>query len=144
MDSQSVVEGICDFLEVDFEEEMLRYFQSKEAKKSATLSKSWSKTGEPIQKGNYNKFRTSLHAEEIADVESVCFETMKHFGYKPDYPLQPPKPSLFTQKWLSIKEQQLRLGIEWHSMWEDKNHLLRWKRDFLAGYFAFRRSKLTK
>lgn len=143
-DSEMVIQKICSYIGIDFEEEMLSFFQSKEAKKSANLSKSWEKTGQPIQRNNHNKFRKLLSAEEIADVESICFLTMQKFGYQPEYPKQPSQPSSRRQTWLTLKEYQLRLGIEWNSFREDKNHFLRWRRDILTNYFSLRRQKRSQ
>ncbi len=143
-DSQREIENICNFIDVDFEKGMLSFFQSKEAQKSAKLSKSWEKTGQPIQRNNHNKFRRLLSAEEIADVECICFDTMKEVGYQPDYPKQPSLPSTRRQTWLALKEYKLRMGVEWNSFREDKNHLLRWRRDILVHYFSLRRPKSVK
>ena len=138
-DSENELRRICEFLELDFEESMLTFFRSEEAQKSSNLSKSWEKTGKPIQRNNSNKFRNILDAEEIADIESICFSLMKEFGYEPDYPQQPPQPSKKTLYWLRLKEKSMRMQVEWTSLREDKNHFLRWKRDFLAYYFMLRR-----
>ena len=137
-DSESEIQNICDFIGEDFEDGMLSFFQSKEAQKSAHLSKSWEKTGQPIQKNNSNKYRKLLDAGEIADIECLCHPLMKELGYEPDYPNQPSSPTSNTQKWFQIKEKQMRWGVEWKSFREDKNHFLRWKRDLIATYFSIR------
>ena len=138
LDSEKVINDICRFIGEEFEDSMLSFFQSNEAQKSSHLSKSWEKTGQPIQKNNSNKYRKLLTAGEIADIECLTHSLMKELGYEPDYPKQPSLPTSTTQKWLKIKEQKMRLNVEWKSFREDKNHFLRWKRDLLASYFALR------
>ena len=143
VDSEVVLHQICDFLKLEFTPSLLRFFEQKEAKKSANLSESWGNTARPILKNNHQKFHTELSPKDIATVEKVCQDNMQHFGYAltsdPDTLKQ---LSISRRSRLGIQSQEalMRIQIEWRSLRHDKNHWRRWKRDATAQWFAWQHS----
>ena len=117
---------------------MLRFFENKEAQKSATLSKSWQKTGQSIQRSNTGKYKKNLQPREIELVEAVCFDSMQQYGYQPEHTAIPKLPTSREHLLIQFTERIMRLKVETDSMRKDKNHWIRWKRDLTASYFALR------
>ncbi|XYI01394.1 sulfotransferase family protein [Sorangium sp. So ce1128] len=140
------IERICAFLGETFEPAMLRYFETREARRSASLSMSWRNTDRPIISDNIGKHRDELSAEEVLLVEAVARVPMERLGYACTY-----DPGLLdavrvdvhrlAQFWLH--EQMLRLGVELRSLREDRNVGRRWRRGVLMTYLNLRRGLLA-
>jgi Sulfotransferase family len=79
---QETVERICRFIGVPFEQTMLRFFETREARTSASLAQDWRNTAVPILSNNANKFLSRMPAEDIAIIEAVAGETMEKLNYK--------------------------------------------------------------
>lgn len=78
---KSILENLCDFLDVQFNKNMLEYFNAKE---SITTSKSgamWKNLSHPIIKNNYNKYLKELSGEEIEIFERVAGGKLEELGY---------------------------------------------------------------
>jgi hypothetical protein len=132
------VARVCDFLGEAFEETMLRYFETPEARKSASLSRSWANTGRDILHDNRGKYRKELSADEIRLVEGVAREEMEQLGYAPDFPPSP-APSRLAVCGYHLRNLGSRCLVECGSLLFDRNHWRRWTRDLAAVYFRIRR-----
>jgi len=140
VDPNTSMRQLCDFLGTDYSDEMMKFFEQKEAKKSASLSESWGNTARPIMRNNHQKFKTELSKIEIAMVEQVCQKRMKHFGYaltNNEEQLKNVNITNGTKLSIQVKEQFMRTKIEWRSLNRDKNHWRRWRRDATAKWFAW-------
>jgi hypothetical protein len=130
--------GLCTFLGEEYDERMLHYFETPEASKSASLSRSWENTGKGILSANAGKYRGELSAAEVLAVEGTAREEMVQLGYTPDFPPSAPPSAL------AIARYRL-LGLWWwfrvecNSLLADRNHWLRWGRDLTVLYFRARR-----
>lgn len=80
-DPESVLKKICSFLHVQFNQNMLDYFHSKESLETARGGKMWQNLSQPIMAGNYNKFLKELAPEEIRIFEKVAGDTLEKLGY---------------------------------------------------------------
>jgi hypothetical protein len=123
------VAGICAFLGESYEEQMLRYFETPEARKSAGLSQSWANTSRAILTGNAGKYHSELSRAEVRAVEGAAGEEMARLGYIPDYPTAsapPSRPALLGYRLLDL---WWRLRVECRSLLADRNHWRRWGRD---------------
>ena len=127
--SSEVLNNLCSFLNIAWEDNLLNFFQRKEAQRSSKLSESWAKTGTAIQSNNFNKWKNSLSDKDIAWVESTCFQTMQTFGYTPQANVPPLEPSKKQLRAIQFLEVALRIKIEWTSFRKDSNVFLRWRRD---------------
>lgn len=137
-DPEAAVRSVCAFLDEDFEPAMLRYHEGQHARRGAAMSESWRNTAAPVMRGNTGKWRGKLSDEELAAVEGVCGDQMKHLGYDldTDGTWQPP-PALTALRW-RLSDHRDHLGIEWRSLRKDGNHWRRWGRAALMGYLDLR------
>jgi len=141
---EAQVRAVCRFLGEEYEPAMLEYYQTSSAQKSRGLSASWQNVGQPIQRGNRNKFRQGLSRHEIKIVEGVTGDLMERFGYPLEYPpggedsplFRPSGPRVF---WFTVQEWCWWLAMEWRSLWRDKNYWLHWRRRLFLLRLRFQR-----
>lgn len=137
---EASVREICAFLGEDFEPGMLRFFDTDEARTSASLSESWANTGRPVSQASVEQWRTGLTPRERLIVEHVASAEMARLGYA----TVATPPELADVRigaaerggyWLAEALQKLR--IELRSLRKDKNVGRRWARAWtLAGLRA--------
>ncbi len=77
-DPSAIVSGICDFLEIDFEESMLKL-----EKPTENLGKAREETR--IVTENKEKWRTKMSPELINEIESICITQLKSYKYPTEY-----------------------------------------------------------
>jgi hypothetical protein len=80
-DPESVVHGICEFLEIPFQERMLHYYETDEAQAAAESAEVFENLTSPIMSDNYNKFQKQLPDDEVCLVEKIAGDQLSHFGY---------------------------------------------------------------
>ncbi len=125
---ERVMRGVCAALGEAFEPAMLEYFATGEARRTASLSESWSNVGSAPTADRVGRAATVLSEAEITLVESICADGMSLLGYPPT---RPPSPRTFTapERARFRREQAwMDLGIEWRSFRKDKNVGRRWRR----------------
>ncbi len=139
---EAAIAAVCAFLEEDFEPGMLRFFEGREARKSARLSESWGNTGKPVLTGNTGKYRTRLSPPDILAVEAICAAPMVALGYAPthsDAALAAFSLTAADRVKIQLTEVAMWAGVELRSMRRDRNHFRRWRRDITARLLAVRR-----
>lgn len=73
---------ICEFIDIEFLEDMLNISNSSEAKDISKRSALWkSNQSEPI-KANVDKFRRNLNMDEIELIETLTGDMMDYYGYE--------------------------------------------------------------
>lgn len=77
-----VIKNLCQFLNIDYQESMLVFHESKEASRAASSSKLWENVAQPIMKKNSNKFLKEMDDMEIKIIESIAGNTMDKLGYE--------------------------------------------------------------
>ncbi len=131
---EEAVRRLCSFVDEPFEPAMLRWFEDREARKSADLSESWKNTAAPMQSDRLARYRRDLSPEEIGTVESIAGPTMVRLGYALDGPglpaLSPPGEWLRRFRWRFL-DGLLRLKVELRSLRRDRNARRRWGRSWL-------------
>ncbi|MDD5669424.1 MAG: sulfotransferase [Candidatus Omnitrophica bacterium] len=75
------VQSLCSFLHEPYEENMLNFFSTQEARKSGGLSAAWKNTSSPILKDNCGKFKIELKPREIRLFESIACHELNCFSY---------------------------------------------------------------
>lgn len=78
---------ICIFLEENFEESMLDYYQKEKEKKTISknrLENNHENIYKPIQKDNLEKYKQKLSNKQIALIEKICKKNLKKYNYKLD------------------------------------------------------------
>ena len=135
----STVTRVCDFLGETFEEQILRYFNTAEARKAASLSRSWKNAGGEILGGNSGKYRKELSQAVIRALEGAAGDEMEKLGYVRDFPPSSIPPSLLTVSYYRLLDLCWHFRVECGSLLSDGNHWRRWRRDLAAAYFRVRR-----
>lgn len=132
---------LCAFIDEPFEASMLNYFESKEARRSAALSRSWENTAAPIRTDRVGQYHAGLSREEQQMVEALASPTMLRLGY----PLTFPVDQLSEIRWspgqireFAAQDRAERQNVERRSMREDRNHLRRRRRDVLIRWLRRR------
>jgi Sulfotransferase family len=126
--SEEALSILCQFLGVEFEPNMLRFFETDEAKTSAGLARDWRNTGKPILADNSGRFRKSLSPSEIAIVQFVAGPTMERFGYSLDVQPLRREPSALERLGFRIRNELWRAAAEYRCLREDKIQSRRWLR----------------
>ena len=79
-DPETSIRDLCSFLNIEFNENMMNFHTSKEAKRSAKSSSLWENLSQPIKSNNTEKFMTGLTTDEITIIESICGDVMDTLG----------------------------------------------------------------
>lgn len=145
---EASVRAICDFVGEAFEPDMLRFFETDEARKSASLSESWGNTGRPVSQASVEQWRTGLTPRERLIIEHVARAEMARLGYTPvatAAELDAVRIGLSERAGYGLAEGLQSLRIELRSLRKDKNVWRRWTRAVtLAGLRArLRATSLT-
>ena len=86
-DPGRVTGGICRFLGVDFEPDMLNFYRDDLTRKNASMQQGWYNLGKAIISENKKKYLTGLIREEVMAVEKICYFEMTYLGYQPEFPI---------------------------------------------------------
>lgn len=99
---------ICDFMGLEFEDNMLHYYQSKNVQSNADRITDWNNLGKNVIRNNSRKFEKELGSIQIKTIERICQEIMTISGYEPmiDYPQVEEK--IITKKVLTQGEVEIR------------------------------------
>lgn len=80
-DPESVVKSVCEFLDMEYDERMLYYYETEEAKAASESADVFENLTSPIMSDNYDKFREQLPEEEIKITEKIAGDILDRFGY---------------------------------------------------------------
>lgn len=138
--TEFVVRNICSFLGEPFENAMLQYHNSSEAKKSGSLSISWKNTAQPVIATNKGKFLKNLSEKELLIFEAIAFEELE----KLDYKLISPKEYLeqihdnYQKPKLAYRLAEIFLFFKTGAihLFKDKNSFLRLKKMCFMKYIS--------
>jgi hypothetical protein len=125
---ERVTRAVCVALDEAFEPAMLRFFETEEARRTASLSESWANVGAAVDKGRVGRAREVLSAEEIRQVEAICVAEMAELGYVPSAPVAPLVVSDADRARYRRAAWWMDAGIELRSVRNDKNVWRRWRR----------------
>ncbi|MFH0984455.1 MAG: sulfotransferase [Candidatus Omnitrophota bacterium] len=130
--SRETVAAICSFLGEPFEEGMLRFFDTEEARKSGRLSAAWQNTSSPILKDNFEKYKKELRKDEIELFEAIAGLELSRFSYALTTPPcsseeARAKKTRFKGVYL-IEEMFLMLIVQVRHLFTDRNNFLRFRK----------------
>lgn len=77
-----MMKRLCEFLGMEYREDMLNFYQSDEAQRAATSSDLWGNVNQPIMKANTGKFQTEASDADIRIFESVAGDVLDELGYR--------------------------------------------------------------
>jgi len=76
------LKDLCEFLEIEYNKEMLNYYNSNEAKNTAKVSMLWANVKSPLMRKNSGKYLKAMSKDDQAIVESVAHEVMDTLKYE--------------------------------------------------------------
>jgi len=93
-DSLKKTQEICDFLEINFDENMLNFYKSegeklkdetyqKLSQVSDRITKKYNDMAKPINTSRMNAWKKELSTKEIEQADIICSGTGNYFGYEP-------------------------------------------------------------
>lgn len=131
-DPQGMVKSICAFLGVEYQDSLLNFFETQEAKKSGQLNAAWKNTSRPIMKDNLGKFKAELSNREIDLFEAIAGRELDHFSYELTRPFYESESARargikFKMRYL-LEEIFFMLKAQLRSAIKDKNTPLRFKK----------------
>ena len=89
-DTQRQIETICSHVDIPFDENMLKFYEGREAKTSAEAAVGWANLTKPILSQNTAKYKSELSQREQRQIESIAGVPLKQLGYCLDYPISKP------------------------------------------------------
>lgn len=72
---------LCHFLEIEYKQDMLKYYNSEEAKNTASVSMLWANVKSPLMMNNSKKYLTTMNKEDQKIVESLSYKIMDVLKY---------------------------------------------------------------
>ncbi|MFA7403199.1 MAG: sulfotransferase [Pelobacteraceae bacterium] len=144
VDPAATTRRLCGFLGEAFEEGMLEYHRSSEAKKSGSLSISWENTAKPVMSGNAQKFRRFLTDEEILLFELFACDELLELGYPLTHSLDElkalPVDILQEKAGYKVTELRLKLKAEINHLLKDTNSVARLRKNlYMTSIHTLRR-----
>ncbi len=79
---EQAMRGLCEFLGATYNDSMLDFHESDEAKRAAKSSELWGNVVKPVMADNTNKFLREMSAENIRVFELVAGDVLDALGYK--------------------------------------------------------------
>lgn len=79
---EEVLRKICEFIDIEFIDDMLDASSSLEAKEISNRSALWESNQSAPIKANVDKFLKYLSMDEIKLIETITGEMMEHYGYE--------------------------------------------------------------
>ncbi len=135
---QEAISSICSFLNEPYQEEMLTFFNTEEAKKSGNLSAAWKNTSSPIIRDNFGKFKTELRDDEIDLFEAIASQELDFFSYpltRPFYLSEMVRARGIRFKMAYIVEEVfLMIMVQIKHLFTDKNNFLRFRKFLFLRY----------
>lgn len=80
--TEQTLQGLCQFLNVEYHPSMMDFHDSTEAKSTASSSSLWSNVTKPIMNTNTKKFLTQASEEEVKVFELVAGDVLDALGYE--------------------------------------------------------------
>ena len=78
---ESCIQLLCRFLNIDYIDQMMQFYESGSSKAAAAAGEMWKNLEKPIMQNNTNKYLKELTPEEIEIFELVAGDTLQALGY---------------------------------------------------------------
>jgi hypothetical protein len=78
---EAMMMRLCEFLGMEYHEDMLNFHQSTEARRAAESSDLWGNVTRPIMRGNTGKYLTEATEADLRIFESVAGSVLDQLGY---------------------------------------------------------------
>ncbi len=77
-----ILTQLCEQIGIDFQEQMLNYYNSEESKLTANSGEMWKNVAKPIINDNFKKYQKGLTIQEIHLFETIAGQTLLKLGYE--------------------------------------------------------------
>lgn len=77
-----VLQSLCDFIGIPFDESMLSYHQKNDNVKFANKGSQWKNLSKPIMQSNIGNYKNHLSQRNIKSIEIYLGDLLKCFGYQ--------------------------------------------------------------
>jgi hypothetical protein len=106
---REVLEPLCAFLGLPFEEAMLEFHASEQAVRRGATGAARANVARPLMSSNFGKYRTQLSRRKIRVVETWLGDLMDRFGYEREFVerARPRKVSALWPQWTEPFERLL-------------------------------------
>lgn len=123
---EQIMQLICDFLNIEFENEMVDFHKNKMSMANSSKTDNWKNLNKSIMTNNSKKYQTGLSRSQIQFVEYVCKEEMEFLGYNKDFALLSnedfetihqdllPKERHEKQEYNLISEEEKQKRTKWY------------------------------
>jgi len=81
MQPELEISRMCDFLGLEYNRNVVEFYDSSESIRTADSGRMWSNLKRPIIRGNFGKYKKGLSIWEIEVFEQIAGETLKKLGY---------------------------------------------------------------
>ncbi len=85
---EKTARAICDFLGMEYTDNMLEFHKTKEAENASKSSELWSNVTKPIDNNNSRKFLKEMSEDDVRIFESVAGHVLDKLGYAREYVMQ--------------------------------------------------------
>jgi hypothetical protein len=138
---EATVARICGFLGEEPDPAMLAFHRRPAAQRSASLSESWARTGQPIEANRVGRWEGALSALELAQVEVTAAEPMRLLGYDRHTDAGTEVlPGPLGEARVTARDRLDWLRVEARSLRRDRNVWQRWGRWALMRRIALERA----
>ncbi|MFY0680135.1 MAG: sulfotransferase [Thalassovita sp.] len=72
---------LCDFMDIQFQPEMLEFHRSKEAQTTSKAGQMWSNVSRPVMAGNVQNFLSDSDPANLAVFEAIAGDMLTRLGY---------------------------------------------------------------
>lgn len=127
------VREICAFLEEEYQEDLLFYFEKKDVTELSKLSTSWKNISRAVLSDNSKKYKIELTSSEITLFESLSEKELEAFGY--DLETEKSQLNMVRERLTTrikiryyFEEKLSQLKVELDALMNDKNFIQRWKK----------------
>ena len=106
---ETVLPGLCAWLNVPYTDAMLRYYESEASQVAATSGRMWQNLARPVLSQNTGNFRRQLSADDLLLVEAAAGETLDKLGYACiTSPEKRPAVTNDMEAWFNVMDETLR------------------------------------
>jgi hypothetical protein len=79
---QQEIQRICRFIGLEYSNNILKFYESKDSKITAESGQMWHNLSKPLMKNNFNKYKKELQPEDIDIFEKVAGKLLTEYGYE--------------------------------------------------------------
>jgi len=99
-DPEKTLRAVCTFLDLPYDDAMLRYYQDAHAAYGEYHSQIHARLHQPPSPDRIDAWRRNLSQDAVALVEAICMPVMAEVGYTPDHADPQPDPAYIRRlKW---------------------------------------------